>query len=127
MKLTPLRKSSKTPVALCKIRIQPLVRETAIIRDGGCVLRHYPEAGACGGYDPKSATGGTSSVSASGIMDISSSRTARGIRISFAGTLGRSDRSTRWEFATSPSSELLWLFGREKGADLDQSRLKPTM
>lgn len=28
--------------------IQALVREIAILRDGGCVLRHYPEAGRCG-------------------------------------------------------------------------------
>jgi hypothetical protein len=31
-----------------------LLREIAILRDGGCVLRHYPEAGARGGYGPKS-------------------------------------------------------------------------
>lgn len=30
--------------------IQGLVREIGIIRDGGCVLRHYPQAGACGGH-----------------------------------------------------------------------------
>ena len=28
--------------------IQALVRQIAIIRDGGCVLRHFPEAGQCG-------------------------------------------------------------------------------
>lgn len=33
-----------------KDRIQALCRSVAIIRDGGCVLRAYPEAGACGGY-----------------------------------------------------------------------------
>lgn len=37
-----------------KKRIQALLRKLAIKRDGGCVLRHYPEAGACGGYGPKS-------------------------------------------------------------------------
>lgn len=33
-----------------KTDIQSLVRSIAIIRDGGCVLRHYPEAGQCGGF-----------------------------------------------------------------------------
>ena len=50
LKRSPFRKSSKSPVALCKIRIQALLRQAAINRDGGCVLRHYEEAGACGGY-----------------------------------------------------------------------------
>jgi hypothetical protein len=30
--------------------IQDLLRALAISRDKGCVLRDYPEAGACGGY-----------------------------------------------------------------------------
>ena len=56
---TPLRKSgaSKRPksdqdtVSHCKARIQALLREIVMIRDGGCVLRQFPEeAGACGGY-----------------------------------------------------------------------------
>jgi hypothetical protein len=54
MKRTPLRRSSKSPTALCKIRIQALLREIAILRDGGCVLRNFIEAGVCGGYGPKS-------------------------------------------------------------------------
>lgn len=54
MKRTPLRKNSKSPVAQCKVSIQALLREIAIRRDGGCILRTYPEAGACGGYGPKS-------------------------------------------------------------------------
>lgn len=33
-----------------KNRIQALLRQNAIARDGGCVLRDYPEAGACGGW-----------------------------------------------------------------------------
>lgn len=51
---SPLRKHGKSEVARCKVRIQALARQIAILRDGGCVLRHYPEAGACGGYGPKS-------------------------------------------------------------------------
>lgn len=50
MKKTRLNKKSKAPVPLCKDRIQKLIRELAIRRDGGCVLRHYAEAGQCGGY-----------------------------------------------------------------------------
>lgn len=50
MKRTPLNKKSKTPLALCKERIQGILRDCVIARDGGCVLRHYPEAGRCGGY-----------------------------------------------------------------------------
>ena len=30
--------------------IQALIRNIVIIRDGGCILRHYPEAGRCGGF-----------------------------------------------------------------------------
>ena len=54
MKRTRLARKSKSPVAKCKDRIQALLREIAIERDGGCVLRLYPEAGQCGGYGPKS-------------------------------------------------------------------------
>lgn len=50
MKRSPLRKKSKNPTAECKDRIQKLLRELVILRDGGCVLRHFPEAGRCGGY-----------------------------------------------------------------------------
>lgn len=45
-----LRKKSASPTAECKDRIQALLREIAIIRDGGCVFRNYPESGDCGGY-----------------------------------------------------------------------------
>lgn len=41
-------------MARCKRRIQALLRELAIKRDGGCFLRSFPEAGSCGGYGPKS-------------------------------------------------------------------------
>lgn len=54
MKQSRLRKKSNNRTALCKDRIQGLLRELAINRDGGCVLRKYPEAGVCGGYSPKS-------------------------------------------------------------------------
>jgi hypothetical protein len=49
-----MRKHALTPSAQAKNRIQALLREIAIKRDGGCILRHYPEAGQCGGYAPKS-------------------------------------------------------------------------
>ena len=49
-----VKKSSKSPVALCKKRIQALLRESAIRRDKVCVMSHYPEAGECGGYGKKS-------------------------------------------------------------------------
>lgn len=50
MKRTRLKRKSKSDTAQCKDRIQKLLREHVIQRDGGCVLRHYEEAGACGGY-----------------------------------------------------------------------------
>ena len=33
-----------------KVDIQKLVRQIVMLRDDGCILRHYPESGACGGY-----------------------------------------------------------------------------
>jgi hypothetical protein len=50
MKRTALRRKSNSPTSECTERIQALLRAIAIARDGGCVLRHYVEAGACGGY-----------------------------------------------------------------------------
>ena len=50
MRRTPLKKQSKSTSAQAKRRIQALLRKNAILRDGGCVLRNYPEAGECGGY-----------------------------------------------------------------------------
>ena len=57
MKKSPLKKSkkklskkSKNPVSECKDRIQDLLRALAIKIYGGCVLRHFPVAGACSGY-----------------------------------------------------------------------------
>ena len=46
----PLHKQSKSPVATTKRRIQKLLTEYVRLRDGGCVMRHYNETGACGGY-----------------------------------------------------------------------------
>lgn len=45
-----MRQTSKTPSAQAKKRIQALIREIAIARDGGCILRNYPESGNCGYY-----------------------------------------------------------------------------
>lgn len=62
MKRTPLKRSSKplkrtklrlvghSTTSELKIEIQALLRQIVIKRDGGCVLRNYPETGACGGY-----------------------------------------------------------------------------
>jgi hypothetical protein len=47
---SPLKKKSESDTALVKDEIQSLLREGAILRDGGCILRHFYEAGACGGY-----------------------------------------------------------------------------
>lgn len=53
---TPLRSHTKLRVVGQSDRtdvlanIQTLLRQLAIRRDKGCVLRHYSEAGACGGY-----------------------------------------------------------------------------
>src|ERR1019366_6335941 len=43
MQRTPLRQNSKSPVAQCKVRIQALLRAIAIIRDGGCWVRLFPD------------------------------------------------------------------------------------
>jgi len=42
-----LRKVSKNPISQVKKRIQALIRQRVIERDGGCILRHYPQAGRC--------------------------------------------------------------------------------
>lgn len=38
MKRSPLRQNGKSETAKCKVRIQALLRELALLRDGGCVL-----------------------------------------------------------------------------------------
>lgn len=45
-----LRKMGKSPLSVVKAQIQAKLRERVIARDGGCILRHYPEAGDCGGF-----------------------------------------------------------------------------
>lgn len=50
MKKTRLRRTGKSETALLKQAIQAELRRIVIARDGGCWLRHYPEAGACGKY-----------------------------------------------------------------------------
>src|SRR5258708_34851868 len=49
MKRTPLHKKGQSEVALCKDRIQDLLRAIVIKRDGTCFLVNYPQAGGCGG------------------------------------------------------------------------------
>lgn len=44
-----LAKLSKSPVAATKRRIQAFVRQIVILRDGGCILRHYGASGKCSG------------------------------------------------------------------------------
>lgn len=46
-KLRSLRINGISDVSTLKREIQALLREFVIKRDGGCVLRHYPETGAC--------------------------------------------------------------------------------
>lgn len=46
MKRTPLRKRSKSETAKCKERIQSLLRDIVMIRDGGCILRSKRACGA---------------------------------------------------------------------------------
>jgi hypothetical protein len=43
MKRSPLRSHGKSETAKCKLRIQELLRQLALLRDGGCVL--WPLAG----------------------------------------------------------------------------------
>ena len=50
MKKSPLSKLGKSDSAKAKREIQGLLRQIVIRRDGGCVLRNYSEAGACGGW-----------------------------------------------------------------------------
>jgi hypothetical protein len=48
-----LRQHSKTPSAQAKDRIQALLREISILRDGGCFLRNTTELGSCGSKPTK--------------------------------------------------------------------------
>ena len=50
MKRTPLRKKGKSDLSQTKDRIQKLLTQIVRVRDGGCILRNYPETGECSGY-----------------------------------------------------------------------------
>ena len=50
MKRTKLRLVGHSTTKEIKDEIQALLRQIVIIRDKGCWLKNYPEAGACGGY-----------------------------------------------------------------------------
>lgn len=50
LKRSKLRVAGVSDVSEIKREIQSIIRAIAIHRDGGCVLRHYPETGKCGGY-----------------------------------------------------------------------------
>lgn len=47
MRKSSLNKESNTAKAIQKRDIQSKLRQGAILRDGGCILRHYSEAGIC--------------------------------------------------------------------------------
>jgi hypothetical protein len=49
-KLSKLRVQGEGETAEVKQQIQALLREIAIVQDGGCILPHYTGSGACGGY-----------------------------------------------------------------------------
>lgn len=51
MKRTPLRRKGKSANTTVKDQIQAALRTKVILRDGGCLLRNHPQAGACGGYN----------------------------------------------------------------------------
>lgn len=50
LKRTKLRVVGHSDVSEIKRDIQAVLREIVILRDGGCILRHYGESGQCGGY-----------------------------------------------------------------------------
>ena len=45
-----LRKIGKSDSARTKARIQKLLTELVRLRDGGCIMRHYPATGQCSGF-----------------------------------------------------------------------------
>lgn len=49
LRRTPLRVVGHSTTAELKQEIQDTLRSIGLHRDGGCVLRTYPEAGPCGG------------------------------------------------------------------------------
>jgi hypothetical protein len=50
MRRTKIRVKGHSDTADLKDEIQSILRSIVIKRDGGCILRHYSEAGVCGGY-----------------------------------------------------------------------------
>lgn len=50
LKRTRIKVVGHSEPADLKTEIQAIIREMAIIIDGGCILRHYPEAGQCAGF-----------------------------------------------------------------------------
>lgn len=49
LRRTKLRVVGQSTTSELKRDIQALLRQIVIARDGGCILRHYPETGMCGG------------------------------------------------------------------------------
>lgn len=49
-KRSKLRQKGRSESSQAKERIQVLLRAIGLVRDGGCIFRHYPETGDCGGY-----------------------------------------------------------------------------
>lgn len=45
-----LKKKGTSPTTVIKDQLQDVLRDIVIKRDGGCILRDYSEAGACGGF-----------------------------------------------------------------------------
>lgn len=54
MKRTKLNIVGHSTQAQLKKEIQETLRTLVILRDGGCILRHYPETGKCGSRQTKS-------------------------------------------------------------------------
>ena len=50
LKRTRIRVVGHSDTADQKREIQALLRQITILRDKGCVMRHHPETGKCGGY-----------------------------------------------------------------------------
>lgn len=50
LKASRLRLKGVSDSSKAKERIQALLRSIGLLRDGGCIFRHYPETGECGGY-----------------------------------------------------------------------------
>lgn len=50
LRRTKLRIVGHSTTSELRTEIQAVLRQIGILRDGGCFLRFYPEAGACGGF-----------------------------------------------------------------------------